>query len=1087
MKKTTMLLICLLVIGIHLANAQKRTITGTVTSSDDGLALPGVSVSVKNTTIGTITNAMGQYNIEIPENAQALVFSYIGMKTKEVLIEATNTIDVALDPDVIGVGEVVVTALGISREKKALGYAVQEVNGDDIVETRDVNIVNSISGKVAGVKITGAQGNMGGSSRILIRGANSVNRNNQPLFVVDGIPFDNSGFNTVDTQRGAGGYDYGNMAQDIDPNDIESISVLKGPTAAAIYGSRAANGVILISTKKGKTKKGIGVSVNSGIAFEQVAILPEYQNTYGGGGANYDGGSEWATKETINGVEYNVVDFGVDESWGPKYDGQMVLHWDSFDEWDTENYLIPREWKAPTSDVKDFFKTGVSLTNNIAVDGGNEDTRFRLSYTNMSLDGYMPNSSLDRNTVSFNGSSKLGKKVNAFASMTYVNNRALGRPSTGYDDNNIMQKFNQWGQRQLDMDRLSHYINPDGTQRTWNRTAWNDATPNYSDNPYWTRYKNYQEDERDRYFGNIGFKWDITEWLSFQTKFNQDQYQFTQKERVAIGSQALSKYEEQHRTNVERNSEFLFLVNKKINDNFSVNATFGGNRMHNKYTRNSAITKGGLNIPEFYSVTNSVAPAATDQYNREKAINSLYGSANLGYKSLVFLDMTLRNDWSSTLPKDNNSYLYPSINSSFVFSELSVFDNLEWFTFGKVRAGWAKVGNDTDPYRLSAYYVQPLDIDDFPYHYWGKNALYSLPNTLNNPNLKPETTQSWEGGIDLKFFENRLGIDLTYYNSSTTDQIIDFRVPAETGYRSKLMNAGEITNKGIELMLTGTPIKLDNSLKWDIAVNWAKNKNDVVSLAPGVNNYQLSNGPFNVTVNATVGETYGALMGTDFIYDQNGNKVVDAYGEYLSSDVKVIGHVLPDWTAGITNSISFKGFDLSFLIDISKGGQYFSTTHMWGIYTGILKETATPTSNGNTIREDGLVIDAMTAAYDADGNVIYNEDGTAQVTGKNEVNIPGKYWAWDHYSGPAAQNVFDASYIKLRDLRLGYTLPAKWTGPIHNIRISAFGKNLAIWGADKNNPHVDPENTTSSGNIQGIEGGALPSLRQFGFNLSFNF
>lgn len=1087
MKRSILLLVYLVFLGVQVANAQNRTITGLVTSSEDGLALQGVSVSLKGTTQGTITDADGHYSIQVESNDQVMVFSFIGMAPREIVAGTSTVLDVVLDPGDIILDEVVVTALGLSREKKALGYSVQEVSGTELSESRDANIVNSLSGKVAGVSVTGAQGNMGGSSRILIRGASSVNGNNQPLFVVDGIPFDNSGFNTRDTERGGGGYDYGNMAQDINPDDIENISVLKGPTAAAIYGSRAANGVILITTKKGSRKKGIGVSINSGITFEQVALLPKYQNTYGGGGENVFGGSEWHTTEIIDGTEYNVVDFGVDESWGPKYDGQMALHWDSFDAWDTQNYMVPREWKAPDADVIDFFETGTTFTNNVALDGGNESARFRLSYTNMNLKGYMPNSSLKRNTVSFNGSSKLGQKLEAFAAISYINNQALGRASTGYGGNNIMQKFNQWGQRQLDMKRLSNYQNPDGSMRTWNRTSWDDSTPAFADNPYWTRYKNYQEDQRDRYFGNIGIKWNITDWLAFQAKVNQDQYQFTQMERIAIGSQALSQYEEIHRSNMERNSEALFLINKDLTEELSLSATLGGNRMYYEYSRNNAITKGGLNIPDYYSVTNSVAPAATDNFSKYKAINSLLGSATLGYQNLVYLDLTLRNDWSSTLPAEANSYLYYSLSSSFVFTELAAFNNMQWFTFGKIRAGWAKVGNDTDPYKLDPYYVQPLDVDLYPYHYWGYNALYSLPNELNNPQLRPETTASLEFGADLKFLNNRLGIDFTYYDMSTTDQIVNLRVPSGTGYKYKLTNAGEITNKGIELMLTGSPIRTSNGFEWDIVVNWARNRNEVVSLAPGVDNYQLAVGPFNVTVNATVGETYGALMGTDFVYDQEGNKVVDEYGEYISSGVKVIGHVLPDWTAGITNRFSFKGIDVSFLIDIREGGQYHSTTYMWGMCTGILEGTAIPTSNGNTIREDGLVLDAMTAAYDANGNVIFNEDGSALVSGKNDVNIPGYYYAVDHYSGPAAQCVFDASYIKLRDLRIGYTLPGRIAGPFESIRIAAFGKNLAMWGTDPGNPHVDPENTTSSGNIQGMEGGALPSLRQFGVNLSVKF
>lgn len=1052
------------------------------------MGLAGVSVSVRGTTTGTITDANGDYSIAVEDGTDALVFSFVGMTTREISLGSATRIDVVMQTADINLDEVVVTALGISREKKALGYSVQDLSGEELSESREVNIVNSLSGKVAGVSVTGSSGNMGGSSRILIRGASSVNGKNQPLFVVDGVPFDNSGFNNLNTERGAGGYDYGNMAQDINPNDIESISVLKGPSAAAIYGSRAANGVILISTKKGQGRKGIGVSINSGVTFEQVAVLPRYQNTYGGGGENIFGGSDWHTTALIDGTEYNVVDFGVDESWGPKFDGQMVLHWDSFDAWDTENYLVPREWKAPGADVNSFFETGTTFTNNVALDGGNEDARFRLSYTNIALDGYMPNSSLDRNTITLNGSTKLGEKLEAFGSLTYVKNKALGRASTGYDSNNIMQKFNQWGQRQLDMDRLSNYKNPDGSMRTWNRTSWDDATPAFADNPYWTRYMNYQEDQRDRYYGNAGIHWTITDWLSLQAKVNQDQYTFTQKERVAIGSQKPSKYEENHRSNMERNSEFLFLLDKDLTDNLFLHASFGGNRMYWEYHRNSAVTKGGMAIPDNYSVINSVAPPASDQLSKQKAINSLYGNASLGYRRLVYLDMTLRNDWSSTLPANNNSYLYYSLASSFVFTELDLFENMPWFTFGKLRAGYARVGNDTEPYKLDNYYVQPLDGEDkYPYHYWGYNALYSVPNTLNNPDLKPETTSSMEFGADLKFFQNRLGVDFTYYDMSTTDQIINIRVPSATGYAYKLMNAGEITNRGMELMLSLTPVKIRNAFQWDIVANWSRNRNQVVSLAPGVDNYQLAYGPFNVTVNAYVGETYGALMGTDFIYDREGNKVVNASGRYLSSGVKVIGHVLPDWTAGITNTFRFKGIDFSFLIDIRQGGQYFSTTHMWGMYSGILEETARPTSGGNTIREDGIIIDAMAAAYDGDGNVIYNEDGTAQVSGKNDVNTYGIQWAVDHYSGPAAQNVFDASYVKLRDVRIGYTLPDRIKGPFQSIRISAFGKNLAIWGTDKGNPHVDPENTTSSGNIQGLEGGALPSLRQFGLNLSFKF
>jgi TonB-linked SusC/RagA family outer membrane protein len=905
--------------------------------------------------------------------------------------------------------------------------------------------------------------------------------------VVDGVPIDNSDYNSANTARGAGGYDYGNMAQFINPEDIDNISVLKGPTAAALYGARAANGAIVITSKKGRAQKGVGVKINSGVGFEQVYILPKYQNLYGGGFEvdDEDGGVNGFAQQTINGQTYSVVDYGTDESWGPRYAGQQVLHWNSFDPWDTKNYLVPREWKAPANDVRDFFKTGISWNNNVELSGGNENSSFRLSYTNYDLDGYMPNSSLKRNTFFVNGSSKLGQRLTAFGTVNYINNKAKGRPSTGYDDNNIMQKFNQWGQRQLDMQDLSFYKNPDGSQRTWNRTAWNDPTPVYSDNPYWTRYENYQSDETNRVFGNVGFGLDILDWLKFETKLMTDYYTTREMERVAIGSQALSSYQEALREFNENNYQFLLLANKDFSDLFSISATLGANRMDQRYNRNSGITKGGLLIPNFYSLNNSAAPAATGDYSRRKRINSVFGSANFGFRDMVFLDLTLRNDWYSTLSAGSNSFLYPSVGTSFVFSEVGPMKDMTWLSLGKLRASWAQVGNDVSftnelqPYN-GPYFVPARDSDFFPYNF-GPNALYSLPNIRYAPNLRPESTQSFEVGTALNFFANRLGIDVTYYSNATTDQILPVEVSGSTGYRYVRVNAGKMTNQGWEVMLTGTPVRLENGFQWDIAINWARNRNRLESLAPGVESFTLANAPFAVSLNAKVGEAYGSIFGTDFVYDQNGNKVVGSNGRYLASDVKTIGNVMPDWRGGISNTFRYKGFDLNTLIDIRQGGQFFSTTYMFGTYSGILEHTA-----ANNKREEGVVIDAMVAAYDESGRVIYNPDGTAQTAGRNERSISAFRHSIDHYSGPNAQNVFDASYIKLREVRFGYSLPAKWTGPVKNARISAFGRNLAIWGS-KTTDFVDPENTTSSGNVQGLEGGALPSLRTYGINLNFEF
>ena len=934
---------------------------------------------------------------------------------------------------------------------------------------------------------------MGGSSRVTIRGINSISGNNQPLYVVDGVVIDNSDFNTVDAARGAGGYDYGNMAQDINPDDVDNVTVLKGPNAAAMYGSRAANGVIVISTKKGKYTEGgaktIGVSVNSGISFDNVAVLPKYQNLYGGG--SLLSGTNGFDQQVINGKTYNLIDYGTDESFGPKYDKniQYLPAWSIFD-WEAKGKVgdlqtVP--WTASQNDVSTFFKTGVTTTNAVDLTGGTATTAFRLGYSNNNTTGYMPNMELKKNTLSFSGSSKLGKKLTAFAAISYIKTDATGRPATGYDDNNVMQKFNQWGQRQLDMKKLADYKQPNGTERVWNRVTWDDPTPNYSDNPYWTRYMNYQNDVRDRYFGNFGATYEILDWLKVTGKVNNDAYTMRNEERVAIYSQAQSEYYEQVRQVQETNAEFLFTADKNLTQTLHLNATFGGNMRNWKSWRNAGTTAGGLVIPEFYNLQNTQSTPSTIDYSWFKKANSLYGSASLGWKSMAFLDLTLRNDWSSTLPSNNRSYMYPSVTGSYILTELPALRGNNILSFAKLRAGWAMVGNDTDPYNLANLYIINPVFDG--------NFRTTIPGTLNEPNLKPEKTTSIEVGADMRFFTNRIGLDFTYYNKSTTDQILAVAISGASGYNYKFINAGEITNKGYEFMLTLVPVKAKD-FEWTMNVNYSHNENKVVSLAEGVSVYQLGTAPFKVTINAEVGKPYGTIMGTNFVFDANGNKLVNTNGTYATSLVEDIGNIMPKFNMGITNSFRYKAFELSTLIDIQQGGKLFSTTNMWGMYSGILEESAALNANGKNIRDDvsgttggGHLYEGVYGYKDATGKVVYTT-ATGAVSStpvKNNTYIGGQTYAHQFYDGPIAQNIFKSDYIKLREVRLGYTLPSKLTQKyrIQNIRVAAYGRNLAIWGKD--NPHIDPENTTSSGNVQGIEGGALPSLRTYGFNLSFNF
>lgn len=1033
----------------------QRTVTGQVTSSSDGEGLPGVSVRAKGTSTGVTTDFDGNYRLEVPEGVNTLVYSFVGFDTQEIEIGNRSTVDVVLGEDVRQLEEVVVTALGIQREERALGYSVQEVKGEEFSQARETNVVNSLSGKVAGVQIQGNQGGMGGSSRILIRGASSITGNNQPLFVVDGVPMDNSNFGDDNQSRGAGGYDYGNAIQDLNPDDIESMSVLKGPSAAALYGTRAANGVIVITTKKGRAQKGIGVDVNTGVTMNDVMFLPNYQNLYGGG---YGPMSRNAAGE-------NVAYFAMDESWGPRLDGRPVRQWYSYFEGD-EHFGETTPWVPNPDNIRNFFETGVTYNAGVSLTGGNEDATFRLSYTNMGQTFVLPNSEMDRNNLSFSGSANLTEKFSASINANYVGQAAIGRPGTGYSGQNVMQQFNQWSQRQMSMDKLRDITAPDGTQRTWNIISPTNLNPQYSDNPYWTRYMNYQNDSRERVFGNVNLTYAFTDRLKLTGRVMSDFYTDQREERIAVGSQAIPFYSKEIRNVQETNMDLMLSYDAEFGDDFSLSAFVGGNMMHQSRELTGGETQAGLNIPGFYNLRNSVGNVLPYDNFNERAINSVFGSASFGYRGMLYLDATLRNDWSSTLPEGENSYLYPSLSGSFVLTELPGLQASNALSFAKLRAGWAQVGNDTDPYRVLTTYI--------PEQNFGENPSYRLPTTLNNENLRPERTTSWEAGVDLRFFNGRAGIDVTYYDNTTRDQIFPVQVSSATGFGYQVINAGEMRNYGFEVMLRGTPIQMgNNGLRWDITANLGRNRNQVVELTEGISNYLLANAPFRVSLNAREGQPYGAIEGTDFLY-QDGQKVLNANGSYAQTAEQVpLGNVMPDLNAGLTNTISYKGISASALIDMQLGGDLFSTSNMFGMYSGMLDETAVEGPNGN-IREVGVV----------PVGVVETEEGDyRQWTEETDGAIaPSSYF--NMYGGPAALFVYDASYVKLREMRIGYTLPNTVAGIFRNVTLSLVGRNLAI--LHKNIPHLDPEASLSSGNIQGIEGAQLPSVRSIGFNLNFS-
>ena len=1085
MKRLCVFLAGLVLVGISFAQAQTVRITGTVTSSEDGMPIPGLSVIVKGTTIGTSTDVNGKYELNAPADAQFLMFSFVGLKTQEVTIGGRQIIDVIMEPEMLQVEEVVVTALGITREKKALGYAVQDVKGDELAKVRTSNVVSSLTGRVAGVQISTASGQMGGGAKINVRGNTSLTKNNQPLFVVDGIPLDNSDFSYGAT--GGGGYDYGNLAQDINPDDIESVSVLKGASATALYGSRAANGVVMITTKKGvqSNSKQMGVSVNSSVTFEQAKYYPQYQKEYGGGYGSF-------RSFTLGGKTYLYPRYNVDESWGPKYDPNiMVLNWNAYDPWDTENYLVEKPWVYPKNDYTYFFKTGTNYQNNISVTASDKNSALRISFTNMDVTGIYPKSTMTRNTVNASGSTRFSKYIDGWVNVNYVQNEAVGRPETGYGDRNPVQKMWQWIHTSIDYKELEAYKNPDGTQRTWNRNSYNDPTPAYTDNPYWTRYENYQNDRRDRVYGNYGLNIEIAPWLKFTGRMGTDFYRFMSEERMAIGSQAQSEYYQNVITNLEMNSEFFFTLHKRFaEDQVGLAAILGGNRLDRKYWRNGGNTVGGLIQPNLYNLSNSLNKATVFDTQTGKRINSLYANVSLDYNRFVFLEFTARNDWASTLPANSRSYFYPSATVSVILTELDALKNQDIVSFAKLRGGIAQVGNDTGPFELLNYVtINPTFMDAE----LEQNPRMSFSSTLNAANLKPELTTSWEIGTEMKFLQNRVGLDLSYFYKETKDQIVPVRVSGATGYSQKIINAGKMVNKGLELALYATPVATKD-FTWDVQLNIATLQNEVVEIAEGLDYLTLGNGPFKVQSGAFIGHSYPIIYGTDYVKDDAGNIIVSPDGYYIPSEIKPLADVTPDFTAGLTNTFTYKGFDLSILIDMQRGGNMYYLSYMWGMYSGIFEESAKLNENGVNIREDlgdggGVLLNGVYGTYNpVTGKITYldaagNESATPV---ENTSRIDGQAWAEAHYDGPDRQSIFSTDFIKLREVRLGYAVPARYTGPIKGLKVSAFARNLAIFGAATD--HFDPEYLQMAGsNAQGIEGGYLPSTMTFGFGLNFNF
>ncbi|MCC7222817.1 MAG: SusC/RagA family TonB-linked outer membrane protein [Chitinophagales bacterium] len=1045
------MLLCLLTTA---AFAQ-RTITGTV-SDGNGEALIGATVQSVGGTGAATTDLDGKYSISVSKETTALLFSYVGFDNETVTLGTSNTIDVSLR-DAGLLDEVVI--MGIPRSAESAGYATQKLDGDGLIKAREPNLINAISGKIAGVQITSSSGSVGASSRLVVRGAASITGSTDPLYVVDGVPLDNRNLGTAGDGSAVdgGGFDLPNGIADINPDDIKDITVLKGPNAAALYGIRAANGVVLITTKSGKAgQKGFGVSFNSSTTFETPLVLPDFQNSYGQGpDPNY---FYWENGSTDDG--------GVDESWGPPLDaGLSFTQWESFIDPTSPDYGKPLPWVSHPNNIRDFYDTGITSNNNISFNGGAKGVGYRLSLGLMNQKGMVPNTEYKRYNVGANTNFDISSRLKAGVSANYAKATSGNLPTVGYDSENPVQQM-IWSGRNVDFNKLRDWENlplaPAGTAAEGTPLNWNTV---FQNNPYWVLANNLNKYNKDRLFGNVNLAYRITDDLSITAKTGADTWSSLASEQKAVGSNEYQEgyYTEIARTFMETNSDVLLSYKKQLSPDFDFSINLGGNMMKSK-TRLLVGTAAQLELPGVYNLGNvksGTSPSLTNVI-RNWAINSIYGTGQIAFKDALYLDFTGRNDWSSLLPLENNSFFYPSVTLSAVLSDLWTMPS--GIDYLKVRGGWAKVGSTG---ALAAY--ETAQTFDFRADPFGTVLLPFNPAQLNNPNIGPEFTTGTEYGIEAKFFDRRLRFDFTYYDQTSKDLIVPVEVSASSGYITSLDNVGIMNNKGIELQLGLTAVKTQD-FSLDFTFNFAKNNNIVESLG-GLTALNLG-GQWNVNLQAREDMPYGVLFGPGYLRDDSG-EIIHVNGiPQRDPTNKVLGNIQPDFTGGVGVDLAYKGFSINGLVDFRKGSDIYSMTSTWGRYSGVLQETIFG-------RETGIV-----------GTGVKNI-GTATEPNyvTNDVVVGAETYNKAAYSNAVAEgSVFDASFVKLRQLMLTYQLPNNWFGKsvFQGASISLVGRNLAI--LHRNAPHIDPETGFSSQNAeQGQEFGQLPSARSIGFNLNFNF
>ncbi|MGQ7868469.1 SusC/RagA family TonB-linked outer membrane protein [Sunxiuqinia sp. sy24] len=1033
-----LLALAVLFIGVGAAYAQEVSITGNVTSSEDGLPLPGVTVIQQGTTNGTITDLDGNYTIAVPQGS-VVVFSFIGMEAAEMTADGSKTHNVVLNPETTGLDEVVVTALGIKREQKTLGYSMQELKGEALLESREPNLTNALSGKVTGLQVIKSSNGPAGSSKIVLRGYSSLTGDNQPLIVVDGVPIDNfTGASNNDYWNPS--TDMGNGLGDINPEDIASMSVLKGASAAALYGSRAGNGVILITTKTGKKRDGLGITVSSSVGFQSTFLTPDMQKSFGQGSDNsFDNRS-------------NI-------SWGPAITGQTVEKWDG-----TNAPLFAYD------NVDNFFDTGINLNNNVSFQQQINKTSLYTSITQTNDQSMIPGAKLNRTNMMTRSLSTFGENDNWVldTKIQYVRSTANNRPLSG---NNSSNSFRTMYLLPVSMD-ITDFQN--ASDELGNMVWYGGGN---AVNPYWGEKNNLNEDTRDRFIFHGSLKYKFTDWLSMEMKGGADMYTNNTETKLYGGSplSTTGRYSLGKSTHTETNYSTLLTAQKDgVFGKFGGMVTIGSNLMKQE-SAGIRGSSGELEVPNLFALNNGIDKPSINETFSSKKINSLYGLFQVNYDGYLFLEGTFRNDWSSSLHTDNRSFFYPSVNASWVITDMINKNDgsvPEWLTFTKVRASYAEVGNDLPPYQLyNTYWIGKDPIG---------NTTAGLGNTLYDPSVKSELIKSYEVGVDGRFFNNRLGFDFAWYKSNATRQLINLPMDPLSGFSSKKINAGDIQNTGVELMVNGRIIdNANNGLNWDVQLNYSFNKNTIEDLYEDIAIYNLG-GFDNVQILAQVGGEYGEIHGTKFMRVED----VDSphYGKLLltedglpqgTTEKEKIGSQQPDALVGLTNTFSYKGLSLSFLIDGRFGGEMFSTTNQAMQAAG----TALVTAPGGS-RED-MVLDGVIAS--GDGFVANDKSITAQQYWTTVTSSTGNL-------GVGEANIYDATNIRLRTLQLNYSLPKSLLSQTVFQRASVgFSCNNVLMIKSHMNG-VDPESTFATGtNAVGFENTAPPTSRNFLFNITLGF